>query len=418
MKKLLLILYLGLISITLLNSCEKNLILTKEQPTLKVTMVGGTVITGDTLFLVIPRDTTINVKYEINTTGQIKWLYQTLNDIETLIPESEGKSAFDKTLSFLIPAVNANYSFSVKITNSEGGRLSKKVVIAVKKFIPPVLNDGSIIIHTNRVVGGDASSLPSRFDLDLGLTAGNVADPIIKASADLHYNLLSFSERVGSSTYPNGMGSKFGTTGLSATGFNSIITSTDISQYTANLSVINIEVGKVYVCKTNQGKKALILIKSLNTTTDEITFDVKIQKDVPLKTFTNVVVAGQSGTSPLSARIDLDTGTPITNLNDPVQKAACDLQYDLLTLSERVGSVSFPTGMGSKFGATTLNEAGFNNIKPGDMAQFTATQSIINIAVGGVYAVITNQNKKALIYIKSRDASSKDEVTFDIKIQD
>lgn len=398
-------------------ACKKDPVLTKPQPVISITSEGGVAITGDTIRMLLTKDTAINLKYNIDATGQIKWLYQTLNGAETQLTDAEGKATYDKMINFVLPAETKNYELLVKVTNTLGGRSTRRIIVAVKKYVPPVAGFGGIKTFTGLIAGGPNSVLYySRYDLDEGVPRGDVSNPSVKATVDIDYREKAFSDRFGSTTFPNGIGCTLGTTTLDATSFGSIQYASEMDSETGVLNKVDIEVGKVYVCITPEGKKALILITAYDAGDDNITFDVKIQVDAPCKTFRDLIAGGPNSALYYS-RYDLDEGVPRGDVSNPDIKATVDVDYREKGFSDRFGSGTFPNGIGCTLGYTTLNADDFNVIRTGkEMDIFTGTLSKIDIEVGGVYLCITPKGKKALILVKAYDASD-DNITFDVKIQ-
>jgi hypothetical protein len=139
----------------------------------------------------------------------------------------------------------------------------------------------AVVLYPNKLIGGDISAAPSRFNLDLGNghSGGSVnGDPTLIPLIDIFYNEGKVSNNDGSGRWPNGMGSKFATTTYTEAQFNATTNDVQINALTGNLDelVITGLAGKVFFFQTNTGNKGLILVKNYSSANDEMTFDIRV----------------------------------------------------------------------------------------------------------------------------------------------
>lgn len=139
--------------------------------------------------------------------------------------------------------------------------------------------DKITIISTNNVTMGDFSTEGMSQAYALAPNVGYTRKAFSGGASSIDF---VFNDAKFWTTDPSSVSSlvdtkaRFGTTNLTAAGFADISTREQIYSHDGESTDIEVAVGKVVFCKTNDGHRSLILIKSISSNGDTLRMDYKI----------------------------------------------------------------------------------------------------------------------------------------------
>ncbi|GAB4303956.1 MAG: hypothetical protein Kow0068_26020 [Marinilabiliales bacterium] len=264
-----------MVGIFVFTSCKNE---EPEGPTVTVTPTSVDAWKGDT----------VTFNYSISSNEKIKSLTATPNT--SLLAEQEittfsGDYSATGTIEFILPTSSLNDGDAIIITfkavDADGEEYADETTATIN-IKEPTQPGNPINTWTSVTLGGEYSSYGSYYDVTgnhvyLSSTVGGHESEIDIIYSTATSSNESFWAPDQVTVFNGNNATRFATTSFTASDFDAMTDDTNIASLTPTATKAeNITANSVYAFVTATGKKGLIKVTTL--TTNEVTFDVKIQQ--------------------------------------------------------------------------------------------------------------------------------------------
>jgi len=180
--------------------------------------------------------------------------------------------------SVVVPNIKDATKISVRVTDQDGQEASAIVAITLRK--------SNIMSYHNLQLGGWDSNYGSCLDVDSGtpMSGSAVSDPTLAPKIDLFFDDSKLGNVDLDSIYYDNVsrlkdtGIRYATTKFTSADFDAMKGDDLFKNMVATLPIVPIELNSVVFFKAKSGKKGLLRVSELTSSTGDLLLDEKIQK--------------------------------------------------------------------------------------------------------------------------------------------